>query len=242
MSMIGTRGADLLAVHDGGDFARGKAGNDTLLGGTGNDSLFGDNGLDLLYGNNGNDLIRGHYGDDTLHGEGGDDELSGGRGNDLITGGDGIDWIRGDRGDDTLYDHAGISNRLEGGPGADTLIAHMLGDSKASLVGGEDGDRFQVVAQADGLGSTVWVEDFRPGEDVFDLSLRYADGSGLDAASIFAVLDTNGNRVLGDDVPWDGNSEVYSSIATNELVIRLHEDHVVLQGVTSLAAADWLLG
>jgi hypothetical protein len=67
-----------------------------------------------------------------------------------------------------------------------------------------------------------------------------AAGNWLPPSQVFGVLDTNGNGRLGDDIPLDGNSGTWSDVEGNRLVIRLHEDYVVLNGITSLSASDWL--
>ena len=79
-----------------------------------------------------------------------------------------------------------------------------------------------------------------PGEK-FNVGLQYtrddANAAYLSSAQIWGALDSNGNGVLGDDVPWDGNSAV--TVGDAGLTIRLHEDTVTVAGVASISAEDW---
>ncbi len=149
------RGASLVSGSVLGDI-----GNDTLIGGQAddrlsgggqNDSLDGGAGDDTLLGDAGNDTLRGGAGDDDLGGGGGEDLLVGGAGDDTLDGGAGTDTIRGGAGDDVIFGRTG-ADLMAGGPGADTFV-------------------FASVAEI-GLaaGSRDRITDFRPDEDVIDLS------------------------------------------------------------------------
>jgi Ca2+-binding RTX toxin-like protein len=91
----------------GNDQISGDSGNDLVVGGSGNDRLIGGDGKDRLWGNNGNDRLSGGAGDDSLKGGRGRNRLSGGSGNDRLDGvngrfdrlncGPGVDSVRADR-------------------------------------------------------------------------------------------------------------------------------------------------
>jgi Ca2+-binding RTX toxin-like protein len=127
----GSKGKDLLLGSSGNDELRGGAGNhDDLDGGPGDDSLAGgDGGFDVLTGGPGNDAIDGGPGIHDIAsyaGTGGavaiDLEaglVSGAEGERLS----GIEDAVGSSGDDTLDGAAGSANRLDGGPGDDSIVA-----------------------------------------------------------------------------------------------------------------------
>ena len=214
------------------------------------DELWGTDDIDQFYGRNGDDTITAGTGDSVIGGRGGDQistvgtldaednyieatgvTLVGGAGDDYITG---FGTLRGDE-REGLADHTAGNDRLTSTMSFDTDLGTQYG--------GKGHDTFAIGMHADGKWSEVDVLDFHPGEDKVSIALGYTDGrveaGGLNQSQIWGVLDTNANGVLGDDVPWDANSAVYSDVANNRLVIRLHEDYVVIQGVTHLNAADW---
>jgi Ca2+-binding RTX toxin-like protein len=112
----------------------GTAGDDVRLGTPGDDSLFGAAGNDQLFGEDGNDYVDGEDGDDLLRGGNGDDEIHGRNGNDLILGAPGDDAITGDRGTDTINGEAG-DDVINGNLDADVL-AGGEGDDRIQAVGG----------------------------------------------------------------------------------------------------------
>lgn len=118
--------------------------------------LEGTRGTDTLAGTSGNDVIAGLRGNDRLRGRGGDDTLVGGPGRDLLAGGPG---------DDTINARDGGADRIDCGPGWDTVVADDRDDIPASceqanivLVGGPDPiiPRLSVqnLSTNDGSGST----------------------------------------------------------------------------------------
>lgn len=251
----GSNRDDNFAGSYGADTLRGQRGNDLLFGDPqenpaagGNDLIWGGAGSDGLYGGMGDDVCRGGDGNDSVCGQDGNDQLWGGFGNDGVYTGLGADLAVGGRGNDYVQGSGDLfgdegPGRAYAGPGNDRLATQMRDDpyQGTTHTGGDGADVFEVWTYTDGVASTVWVTDFEPGADKLMLGINYGDVALLLPETVRAVLDTNGNGLLGDDAPLDGNSEVYSDVAGNQLVIRLHEDHVVLQGVTSLAAGDWLL-
>ena len=87
-----------------------------------------------LEGTEGNDRLIGADLDDSLSGGAGDDVLRGHAGDDLLAPGTGTDRVYGGRGDDRiLLDSADLSasgapERLDGGPGRDTLVVDFGGN------------------------------------------------------------------------------------------------------------------
>jgi len=135
-SMYGRAGDDLLLGNDGDDELDGGPGSDKLSGGPGrdaasyegpsvevaldniaNDGVPGeaDNILpdtEDVYGTEGPDKIVGNHLENTLDGNGGDDQ---------IVGGSGADGLFGGEGDDRIFSRDGSPDRVECGPGFDTV-------------------------------------------------------------------------------------------------------------------------
>jgi Ca2+-binding RTX toxin-like protein len=178
---------NLLTGNDGDNRLAGGNGNDTLLGGDGQDSLFGgtDGGNDQLDGGAGSDRVNGGAGNDlikdsdltadTLAGSTGDDTLQAdwsamtdglaatlvGGSQDLagnaISGFEHFD-LRLGSGDDAVTVADGVSARIDGGMGNDTLTG---GSGDNTLIGGEGDDLlFDLDASLDTL-------DGGNGQDVF---------------------------------------------------------------------------
>ena len=78
---------------------------------------------DQLAGGTRADGIRGNDGNDSLTGAGGDDVLDGNGDDDKLTGGSGDDTLRGGAGNDTFAARDLSKDRVECGPGADTVVA-----------------------------------------------------------------------------------------------------------------------
>ena len=129
----------------------------------------------------------------------------------------------------------GLPQRTVGNDRLGTIMNE--GETHTTMTGGRGADTFTAMAFADGIGGTVVVTDFVPGQDKVGVSLDYTDGTWLERSTIWAVLDTNGDGTLGNDTPWDGNSAV--TVGDDGLTIRLHEDTVTIAGITSLSASDW---
>lgn len=119
-------GADTVNAGDGDDYVDGGSGNDLLKGGRGNDRLIGGDGNDTLNGGEGDDRLEGGAGNDWASFEDGAavyaDLTAGiatGQGSDTITG---IENLRGSGNDDILRGNS-ANNNIQGGLGADLLIA-----------------------------------------------------------------------------------------------------------------------
>ena len=222
---------------------RGKRFDDYLSGTEADDDIFGAQGNDEIYGRGGLDLIRGGRGDDQIELNGMGRAL-GGVGNDSVSGeggtlggGPGHDLVYGSGGD--MYGDAVPGERSSRKAGNDTMISFNAA-GETTQTGGAGNDTHIAQLCADGIGGATYVLDFTPGVDHVAATLIDDSDSGyLFPGQTFAVLDTNGNGVLGDDTPWDGNSQVFSDVANDRLVIRLHEDYLVVDGVTKLTVADW---
>ena len=112
VTILGTRGNDVLVGSNGPDVIAGFGGDDTIFafagrdlvcagggndhvgGGTAADRVFGGSGFDRLLGRGGADLLRGNAGNDVLVGNRGADRLRGGSGSDRCRGGAGVDSVR----------------------------------------------------------------------------------------------------------------------------------------------------
>lgn len=152
----------------------------------GDDSVSGHDGIDMLYGGSGNDALDGGTGDDWLFGDRGDDRLDGGDGNDVLIDPEGRNHLVGGPDDD----HLEGSGTLEGGPGADVLIASY--DGEDLLVGGDGSDRF-----LPDMRGQVTIRDFTRGEDKLDLSMI----SGTKPCRIGLRIIADGE---GTELSWDG--------------------------------------
>lgn len=111
VTVLGSKGDDLIETGDGGD---------TVLGGSGEDRIKGGDGDDRISGGADRDYADGQFGDDTLSGGTGDDTVYGLDGDDTISGGDGWDYLEGGSGDDQLHGGAD-GDTLSGGTGDDTV-------------------------------------------------------------------------------------------------------------------------
>lgn len=131
-NLFGLQGNDILNGLRGNDCLFGGVGSDRMSGAEGDDRLLGDDsksgvgGNDWLSGNAGNDLLVGGSGKDRLSGNDGNDRLYGGRGNDRLTGGRGRNRLRGGSGSDRLNGVNGRFDRLNCGPGRDTVRADRV--------------------------------------------------------------------------------------------------------------------
>ncbi|MBI2317341.1 MAG: calcium-binding protein, partial [Betaproteobacteria bacterium] len=197
--MQGSTGADTLSGLAGNDVLSGGAGADTLIGGTGNDTYVVDNAGDVVT---------------ELPGEGIDTVQTTLAAYTLGANVENLTFIGGGA-------HTGIgnalSNRIQGGAGADTLDGAAGNDV---LIGGLGNDRF--VFSSTGFGSdTVQGFDANPagGQDLLDIS-----GLGISAASFAA-------------------SVTISDIGASTL-IQIGGDSILLLGIgdaNTISAGDFLL-
>jgi len=172
-----------------------------------------------LIGGAGNDTATGAAGADTVTGGAGNDVLSGGAGNDVISGGDGTDTITGGAGADTMT----------GGAGADTFVFAANATTATPAVA------------ISTLSATDTITDFVSGTD--KLSGTQAVAFLGNFTNIQAALAANGVTGVANlsaaFVTGENNLYVFetqgTSLSADDLVIKL-------EGVTSVAAGDLLLG
>lgn len=236
MLIRGTRHDDTLYGSDG-DRVNAFAGSDTV---------YLDGGENTVQLGRGNDevwnpaatggKVWGGVGNDSIWWFGKGEALVGGKGDDFVLAADGSNSY-GDEG-------PGRAPRTVGNDHLQTEATSAGGVS--TQTGGHGADWHIFTAQFDFLGgaSACVVTDFQADFDKVGMALGYATPEGvgagyLSSSSIWGIFDTNGDGVLnGTDVPWDGNSG--TAVVDGSLHLRLHEDTLVLQGVTSITAADWL--
>ena len=145
-NIIGTAGADQIAMNSADNAIDGGAGDDVIDGGAGNDMIAGGSGGDVLAGGDGEDMLSyagsaagvrvnlvanavngGDATGDTISGFegviGGDgrNTLVGNAASNTLIGGASIDKLTGGNGDDTLSGGA-KGDQLSGGNGIDTLL------------------------------------------------------------------------------------------------------------------------
>ena len=159
----------------GNEVLDGTEDADVISGGPGNDVIDGQEGDDLIRAGSGDDQAFGSEGNDTIQAGSGDDEVDGGEGDDLIVGGSGDDDIAAGEGNDVVRAGSG-----------DDVVDAGEGDDSVGLGSGSD----TVVFSAD-FGADV-IEDFRPGEDVIDLT-AFGDITSLDQLTF---TEDNGSTVI----------------------------------------------
>jgi hypothetical protein len=139
-----------------------------MVGTEGDDVLIGSPGRDVILGLGGNDVIRGLGGDDLLCGGPGDDLIEGGDGDDQIIAGTGRDAVRGDDGTDGVYVTCGDTDRADGGPGVDKVVADaadVVADDRYPTSDGrtsnDRGEHYSVAVQSNveaGTGDSVMFQ------------------------------------------------------------------------------------
>ncbi|GHC61587.1 calcium-binding protein [Neogemmobacter tilapiae] len=121
---LNVRAVDLTAATANGAEAVARllfSGADKITGTNLGEDLYGFGGSDTINGGGGRDRIDAGPGQNVLNGGAGHDSIGGGFGSDKITGGAGDDAILGD-GDTS--EEKGSGDRLFGGAGNDTIVAH----------------------------------------------------------------------------------------------------------------------
>jgi Ca2+-binding RTX toxin-like protein len=131
-----------------------------VIGGSGDDDITGDAGQNRLDGGPGDDVLTGAGGADILNGDAGSDtasyaERSSGVVVSLVAAGEdtltSIENLTGSAGDDTLTGDANV-NRIDGGPGSDTINGGA--DAGDTLIGGS-GAGHDILSYAGEAGSIV---------------------------------------------------------------------------------------
>jgi Ca2+-binding RTX toxin-like protein len=176
-SLVGTSENDTIDLMAGNDSYLGLEGDDSILGGDGADTLDGGEGDNRIRGGMGNDWLLGGYGSQALYGEADDDVL--------IAEGGFLGFLDGGDGADSLIATFGSENTLHGGTGNDTLIG------EGSLSGGDDDDNLQGSGTLDGgIGADTIIGDYFGGE------ASLVGGDGADRLQGIGTLDGG----IGDDI------------------------------------------
>lgn len=216
-TIYGEAGNDTIYGERGSDHLDGGGGRDLLFGEAGNDRLDGGPGAhDRLYGGPGDDRLDGGPGDfDLLEGGPGNDRLDGGPGphdiasyagaggavtvnlrTQTVTGAEserlhGIEDAVGGSGADTLIGNPSTPNRLDGGPGADRLLAAGPGDEAFGGPGSDQcGGGFAAevsCGESRAMGGTA-VEVYRSIDGT--ASLIVTGSEGADAATVSFAAGT----------------------------------------------------
>lgn len=122
MTVIGTRGADVIVTGNAGDRVSGGGGGDVICTGNGADKASGGGGGDVLSGGTGHDSLGGNAGDDRVDGGSGDDYVRGGTGDDEVHGGADDDVLAGNEGEDACFGRAnGTWDRVIKGGSCETF-------------------------------------------------------------------------------------------------------------------------
>lgn len=230
MKINGTEWADELSGSAEADLLAGKGGDDILFGYLGDDRLWGGAGNDYVDGDEGNDTLYGREDADWMNGGAGWDILVGGKGDDglfdpdwaIIDGGTGNDWI-------------GLSNGTAYGRAGDDYF-EMLSQpdpaAGASVWTGRGADVVACTFVADGIASSVTVEDFSA-PDALTFRLLGPEGQDwADDATLKFLLDSDQDGALtdADTGPWYG----WEVTGTQDgLVIQIGEDSVRLAGISA---------
>ena len=252
----------------GGDAAGDTyAGIANLRGSAHDDVLSGDAGINILYGQAGDDLLNGH---------GGKDLLIGGDGIDTVTFADAtagvhvrvgadptyrtceireVENLIGSAFDDTLGG-TGYANRMEGGDGADWLVAAGGDDT---LLGGSGNDRLDAEYGADVLTGGAGADKFI--YRVFSDST--VDAAGRDRIEDFSSAEGDSINLhdIGADGSWNGKftftaGGAFTGLAGELIVVadggvttvygdrdgdRVAELAIDVVTATALTAADFVL-
>jgi Ca2+-binding RTX toxin-like protein len=257
ISVVPSRGNDVLNGTPQADTLAGLAGNDRLAGLAGHDRLLGGAGGDILRGGLGDDTLDGGAGLDTasyrdaargvranLHTGSsagilgvdrlvGIENLDGGNREDELTGDHGANWLGGRLAADKIFGRGG-DDHLLGHEGGDVLAG---GPGRDTLTGGAGADRFDVYFLRDspaGAGRDV-ITDFAQGDR---LNLGSID-PGVPGAPIFRFVGTaalSGPGQVGYAVE-DGGTLVRASVDADAAA----ELELWLDGLHVLGAGDFLL-
>jgi Ca2+-binding RTX toxin-like protein len=166
-----------------------------------------------------NDVIRGGSAASTLTGNAGNDSIVAGAGNDSLSGGDGADTMEGGAGRDTLT----------GGSGADYF---QFGTANTSTV----------VQSSSAAADTI--TDFLSGTDKIQITGQTVSAFLGNYTSLQAALAAAGGRT-GQAVFISGENNLYviaNAGAASPAVLTSTDTVITLSSVTSLTAADLLLG
>ena len=262
--LIGNGGNNLLTGLEGDDVLNGGAGNDTLNGGIGLDSLLGGAGNDIYVVDNAGDILiellnagidtvqssiefslldtdgigvnGGNVenliltGLDSINGTGNalNNIIIGNAGNNILVGNGGIDTLAGNSGDDSL----------DGGAGNDALIGGLGADV---LTGGLGLDRFDFNLIAESSSLTIdTIADFSHAQlDKIDLSTIDAKAATPLINDVFTFIGNNiaFSNLAGQLMFDTATHSIYGDVNGDSVA----DFQIILTGVTSLVAADFIL-
>ena len=254
--LLGDKGNDRVEGGAGDDLIEGGPGDDSRLdGGPGTDTIFGGAGSDDVDGGPGNgDVVRGDAGTDTLSGGGGTGDIvsfaSATRGGIIINlsanraKGDGHDKLSGfedvvgsPQGDTILGD--GISNRLDGGVGNDTLKAGGGGGEALGGPGTDDCSGFAIE-------NSCGVEEGAPAGAASVIVNLGLDGSSLvvqggSGNDDMHIAFTAAGWTVTDTAPLYGGGGCANPVGQLDTVICPGERNLALITVTGGAGDDELV-
>ena len=249
--LYGLAGDDRIEGEAGVDFLAGGEGDDTLLGGLNGDNLYGEAGDDSLSG--GSDFVF-----DQLVGGAGADTLDGASGNgdfDYLYGGEGDDLFQVDTPADLVFEFAAggddtVIASINGAgyylyDGIETLILagstpFGVGNALANTLLGNAGGNFLLGGAGDdsldgGAGNDVLFGE--AGADVFS----FRRGTGGDVIGDFTA---GADRIRLEGLGFANVAQVQAAVSVvgGDSAINLGQgDFIVIHGVTSFSAADFLL-
>jgi Ca2+-binding RTX toxin-like protein len=252
--VIGSAFNDVMIGTNARCVFRGENGKDSLAGGAEADALYGGNGDDRLDGFAGNDTLEGGSGNDILIGWAGDDTLRGGAGIDTVamgyvSGGMILDLASGTaRGDVNFgFDRlSGIEN-VVGTP----LNDQIAGDGAANVLTGSFGaDTLRGRGGADRFDFNYGDESDPKAPDLI-LDFTRSQGDRIDLRDIDANEQITGNQNFAfiGQAQFSGAGQVRFYHDQGMTIIEADtstaiggpEPVIVLQGLISLRAADFIL-
>jgi len=235
----------------------GHAGDEQLVANQGAAStLYGEDGADVLWGSAFADTLNGGAGDDIIRGQGGADRMIGGAGRDqyvVLDSGATIIELAGE-GYDSVY-FGGLGSLFIGANVEEARLfglgTGLFGTDQADLLVGNSGGLGSVLNGAGGndilygsTGADILIGG--AGDDTYysqggaDLFLFAAPGWGIDQVAGFTQGAARIRFEAGSGVT--GFDQLYLYSAGGNTQISHGQDVILLFGVASLSAADFIFG
>lgn len=258
----GGRGSDLVEGGGGADRVRGESGNDTVRGDGGRDDVDGGLGDDRVDGGRGGfDTLTGGIGGDRINGGPGAHDIASYRSaggpvevdlaSGTVRGAEnerlvGVEDVVGGAADDLLATSEATANRVEGGPGDDSLLGSQ---SEDEAFGGPGSDQcvgpFAVAESCGADGSGTQVELYR--SLTGSATLAIAGGTGPEDVGVGFRGGRYVVRVQGRSPVWLGGSRVSSILVSlgpgdDRLALRRSVPPAVAVTVDAGAGSDWVRG
>lgn len=198
----------------------------TILGGSNNDSLIGGAAADTITGGAGNDSITGAAGADTIDGGAGIDSIVNGAGNDKMTGGAGADTytVIGVATNSTVASAHTLANPIANtntitfGSGVDVITDFASGTDKLDVPTAATAPTTAIGVNPGAAGTT---------DVVYSLLGTYDSTTGVFTVNSAATSATTGVAMA-------------INVGDGTLTQINHTGWVVLTGIASLAAADFI--